>query len=156
MKKILLTIALGLGLLTVNAQIMPCDSMIVTGSQYQLTMEITNINTLIDYWVTMGDTVVLAEDSMVNTHNVYNVMPLSFIPYDTLTTCITLSSAQITCCVVWIWNGTYWARMGMTTGINELQFTLEDGGKIYDLMGRELKEIPTGMYIQNRKLKMSR
>ncbi len=44
-------------------------------------------------------------------------------------------------------------NMGNPTGINELQFTGEDDDKIYDLSGRELKEIPVGVvYIRNRKL----
>jgi len=42
--------------------------------------------------------------------------------------------------------------MGNPTGINELQFTWEDDGVIYDMTGRKLIEIPVGkMYIQNRK-----
>ena len=54
-----------------------------------------------------------------------------------------------------IFNGTNWVlfSLGNPTGINELQFTWEDDGKIYDLLGRELKEIPVGtIYIRNNKL----
>jgi len=114
MKKLILTLFLAIGTLFTQAQIMPCDSMTVTGSQYQLTMEVNNINTFIDYWVTTtSDMTVLAEDSMTNTHSVFNSNPVSFVPYDTLITCITSSSAQITCCVTWVWNGTMWMKMGM-------------------------------------------
>tara|TARA_R110000765_G_C18684636_1_gene579830 strand:- start:167 stop:679 length:513 start_codon:yes stop_codon:yes gene_type:complete len=43
--------------------------------------------------------------------------------------------------------------MGNPTGVNELQFTWEEDAKVYDLQGRELKEIPVGtMYIRNRQL----
>ena len=43
--------------------------------------------------------------------------------------------------------------MGNPTGINELKFTWEDDGIIYDLTGRKLKEVPVGtIYIRNRKL----
>ena len=43
-------------------------------------------------------------------------------------------------------------NMGNPVGINELQFTWEDDGKIYDLQGKELKEIPAGtIYIRNNK-----
>ena len=43
--------------------------------------------------------------------------------------------------------------MGNPTGINELQFTWEDDGIIYDLTGKRLIEIPLGiMYIRNRQL----
>ena len=48
-----------------------------------------------------------------------------------------------------------WMKMGMgnPTGINELKFTWEDDGIIYDLTGRKLKEVPVGtIYIRNRKL----
>ena len=53
-----------------------------------------------------------------------------------------------------IFNGTNWVLFNMgTTFINELQFTWKDDGIIYDLMGRELKEIPIGkLYIRNRQL----
>ena len=46
-----------------------------------------------------------------------------------------------------------WVLLNMLpTSINELQFTWEDDGIIYDLSGRKLTEIPVGrMYIQNRK-----
>ena len=113
MKKLILTLFLAIGTLFTQAQISPCDSMTVTGSQYQLTMEVNNINTIIDYWVTTApDMTILGEDSMTNTHTVLNSNPMSFVPYDTLITCITSSSAQITCCVTWVWNGTMWMKMG--------------------------------------------
>ena len=44
MKKILLALLVVLGLQT-HAQVNMCDSIIVTGSQYQLTMEINSNNT---------------------------------------------------------------------------------------------------------------
>ena len=52
-----------------------------------------------------------------------------------------------------IFDGTNWVLYNMNTvGINELQFTWEDDGIIYDMAGRKLIEIPVGkMYIQNRK-----
>jgi len=47
--------------------------------------------------------------------------------------------------------------MGNTVGVNELQFIWEDGGKIYDMLGRELTEIPLGeMYIKGGKLNITR
>tara|TARA_R100001591_G_scaffold115786_1_gene131859 strand:- start:190 stop:720 length:531 start_codon:yes stop_codon:yes gene_type:complete len=47
-----------------------------------------------------------------------------------------------------------WVLMNMLpTSINELTFDRVNDNKIYDLMGRELKEIPVGkMYIKNRKV----
>ena len=44
-------------------------------------------------------------------------------------------------------------NMGNPTSINELTFNKINDGKIYDMLGRELNEIPVGtMYIRNRKL----
>ena len=52
--------------------------------------------------------------------------------------------------------GTYsWVlfSMGNPVGIEELTINKISDNKIYDLMGRELKEIPKGvMYIRNKKL----
>ena len=43
------------------------------------------------------------------------------------------------------------------TSINELTFNRVNDNKIYDLQGRELKEIPVGtMYIRNQKLYITR
>ena len=48
-------------------------------------------------------------------------------------------------------NSFSWVLLNMLpTSINEFQFTWEDDGKIYDLTGRELKEMPIGViYIRN-------
>ena len=41
----------------------------------------------------------------------------------------------------------------LPTSINELTFNRVNDNKIYDMLGKELLEIPTGqMYIQNGKL----
>jgi len=47
--------------------------------------------------------------------------------------------------------------MGNTTSIKEIYYSNIKDNKIYDLLGRELKHIPTGkMYIRNNKLHISR
>ena len=54
-----------------------------------------------------------------------------------------------------IFDGNNWIlfSMGNTTSINELTFNRVNDGKIYDMLGRELKEIPVGkMYIRNGQL----
>ena len=50
MKKLILTLFLAIGTLFTQAQINLCDSMTVTGSQTQLTLQVNNVNTFIDYW----------------------------------------------------------------------------------------------------------
>ena len=52
-----------------------------------------------------------------------------------------------------IFNGTSWVLFNMTTSINELTFNRINDGKMYDMLGRELFEVPVGtMYIRNNKL----
>ena len=44
-----------------------CDSIVVTGSQTQLTMQVNNFNAFIYHWISMApDGTVLGEDSMWN------------------------------------------------------------------------------------------
>jgi len=51
-----------------------------------------------------------------------------------------------------------WVLLNMLpTSINELTFNRSNDGKIYDLLGRELTEIPVGkLYIRNQKLYITR
>ena len=45
----------------------------------------------------------------------------------------------------------------LPTSINELTFNRSNDNKIYDLLGRELTEIPVGkLYIRNQKLYITR
>ena len=161
MKRILLAVLVSLGLQT-QAQMNVCDSMTNTGSHFQPTISVNNINTIIDYWITTApDGTVLGEDSLTNYHTAYNYNPTGS-PYDTITTCITWGmGATNTCCVTWIWDANMWLKMGNPTGLPG--FVIEEDGVrwwndvIYDLQGRELKEIPVGkMYIRNGKLNIRR
>jgi hypothetical protein len=117
-----------------------CDSMTATGSQSQITMQVNNLNTIIDYWITTApDGTVLGQDSMWNMHNVFNSNP-SGIPYDSIITCITYADASswYTCCVTWIWDpasGT-WTRMGGATSIDEINYERKVV-KVLDVLGRE-------------------
>ena len=136
MKKFLLTISAVLTILFTQAQIMPCDSLTISGSQYQLTIDANNLNTFVDYWVTTAGSTTLAFDSLTNSHPIYNSNPSTGLPYDTLTTCITVNSAGITCCVIWIWNGSFWAKMGSVTAIDELNSTNRELLKVVDVLGK--------------------
>jgi hypothetical protein len=103
MKKILLTTTAVLTILFTQAQIIPCDSLSVTGSQYQLTF--TSV-WVIDFWETTApDGTILAQDSSWNSHLIYNGLA-----YDTITTCLyTMNSV---CCVIYVWNGSDWVTPG--------------------------------------------
>ena len=111
MKKYLLVLLVLLGLQT-QAQINICDSVTVSGSQYQLTIEVNNINTIMYYWETTGSDgwSTIAEDSMTNQHLVYNYNSSTNLPYDTILTCA--NTNLTTCCWTFIWDGLSWARMG--------------------------------------------
>ena len=113
MKRILLVLLVSLGLQT-QAQMNVCDSMTNTGSQFQPTISVSNINTIIDYWITTApDGTVLGEDSLTNYHTAYNYNPMGS-SYDTITTCITWGmGATNTCCVTWIWDANMWLKMSI-------------------------------------------
>ena len=117
-----------------------CDSMTASGSQFQITMAINNVNTIIDYWVTTAPNgAILEEDSITNTHTIYqNILG---IPYDTIITCITYAdpAGYYTCCVTWIWNAAsgIWAKMGSVTSIGEINSSNKKLSKVVDVLGRE-------------------
>ena len=122
-----------------------CDSMTLfsTGGSPQtiLMAEVPNINTIIDYWITTApDGTVLGEDSMWNSHQIFNNMN-NGQPYDTINVCISYFDAigYSTCCVTWIWdaNSGLWARMGSVTSIGEIGSFDKKLIKVVDLLGRE-------------------
>ena len=106
MKKLLLLTLTSFTLLFVQAQ-SPCDSLTVSGSQYQLTLTSVGI---IDFWETTApDGIILGQDSSWNMHSVYNISP-SGAPYDTITTC--LYTMNTVCCIIYFWNGSSWSITG--------------------------------------------
>ena len=122
-----------------------CDSMtlISTGGSLQtiLMAEVANINMIIDYWITTApDGTVLGEDSMWNSHQIFNNMN-NGQPYDTINVCITYADAAgySTCCVTWIWdtNLGVWAKMGNVTSIGEIGSSNKKLIQVVDVLGRE-------------------
>jgi hypothetical protein len=122
-----------------------CDSMTLfsTGGSPQtiLMAEVLNINTIIDYWITTApDGTVLGEDSMSNSHQIFNNMN-NGQPYDTINVCINYSigAGYYTCCVTWIWDANLgvWAKMGSVTSIGEINLDNKKLIKIVDVLGRE-------------------
>ena len=124
-----------------------CDSMtlVSTGGSMQsiLAAEVPNINTIIEYWITTApDGTVLGEDSMWNTHQIFNINSTTGMPFDTINVCITDVDANgfvYTCCVTWIWdmNLGIWAKMGSVTSIGELESFDKKLLKVVDVLGRE-------------------
>jgi len=118
-----------------------CDSIVVSGSQFQLTMQVNNFNSIIDYWITTAPNgTLLGEDSTWNMHNVYNSNPAG-IAYDTIITCINYQdfTGINTCCVEWIWDANLgvWAKMGSVTSIGEINSFDKKLIKVVDILGKE-------------------
>ena len=85
-------------------------------------------------WISLSDTVKLCYDVWVYNSN-------------TVETCNQCDSI--------IHDGNSWVlfNMGNTVSIEEITLNKNNNSKIYDMLGRELTEIPVGkMYIRNRKL----
>lgn len=115
MKKLLLTTMVALTILFAQAQIAPCDSLIINGSQFQATISVNtgSLPSFIDYWVTTApDGTVLAEDSISTTHSIYAFNPATGLYCDTITTC--LHTMNTICCVTYVWNGNAWTVPGGT------------------------------------------
>ena len=165
MKKVLLALLVVIGLQT-QAQVSYCDSLsysVVPGSQTLIATG--NASPLLN----LADSVVWSW-SACNSSTCYTGSgnPATFasiLTTDTVKLCydafIYFMGATYVCtdCDSLVYDGFSYSwvlmNMGNPTGVNELQFTWEDDGIIYDLLGRELKEIPNGtIYIKNRKLKL--
>jgi len=123
----------------------PCDSMtlVSTGGSPQtiLLAEVPISFMDINYWITTApDGTVLGEDSLLNSHQIFNNMN-NGQPYDTINICITYidNNAFNTCCVTWIWDVTLavWAKMGSVTSIGEIDLFDKKLIKVVDILGRE-------------------
>ena len=125
----------------------PCDSLTITSTggsmqtQLLISLNSSGLPAYIDYWVTTSnDGTLLGEDSLATSHNVYNLNPVSTLPYDTINTCLfyTMNTPSVmTCCVTWIWNGSFWANMGSVTSVGEINLDNNKLIKIVDVLGRE-------------------
>ena len=163
MKKYLVVLLVSLGLQT-QAQINYCDSVsytVVQGTQTLTTMGdaspfINMVDSIVWSWQACNAT--MCYSGYGDTATFTNILPT-----DTVKVCydayIYYDSSIYICSqcdsLVYDANSYSWVlmNMGNPTSINELEFTWEDDGIIYDMLGRELKEIPVGqMYIRNRKI----
>ncbi len=166
MKKVLLALLVSLGLQT-QAQISPCDSV-----EYAITST-ANTNLLqLEAWVNGTCPVnfpcivsnyswTVCDDNLCYGDTGTTVYFQQFMTTDTIKVCLTtdmtIDTMTYTCMqcdsLVFGPNGWMVMSMGNPTSINELEINAIGSKKIYDLMGRELNEIPIGvMYIRNNKL----
>jgi hypothetical protein len=163
MKKLILTLFLAIGTLFTQAQVNWCDSLsytVVPGTQLltligNSSLSPNMVDSLTWSWSVCNSTTCYAGAGDTAYFQVIQ-------PTDTVKVCydayIYFMGATYVCTecdsLVYDANSYSWVllNMGNPTGVNELQFTWEDDGKIYDLLGRELFEIPVGiMYIRNNK-----
>ena len=165
MKKLLLVLLVSLGLQTQAQQATPyfcCDSISYWTDQSQgfnvgldTSGIIHNPDSMSILWQVCNSNMCYSGDGMyayfgqiLTTDTVkvcYDVMIWESGVMEVCTRCDWLTFDQ---------NSFTWILYNMNTvGVNELQFTWEDDGKIYNLIGKELKEVPVGtIYIRNRKL----
>ena len=170
MKRILLALLVSLGLQT-QAQINPCDSV-----EYAITST-ANTNLLqLEAWVNGTCPVnfpcivsnyswTVCDDNLCYGDTGITVYFQQFMTTDTIKVCLTtdmtIDTMTYTCMqcdsLVFGPNGWMVMMMGNTTSINELTFNRVNDNKIYDLLGKELNEIPVGkLYIRNQKLYITR
>ena len=166
MKKIILLLFLSLGTLFSQAQFLPnfCDSVSYTflsGSGGNTTLQLNGILASgFPGYVSSWDWAVCDVNlcfSDTGQTTIWN----QFVATDTLKVCLTtyldVNGATYVCtqCDTLIYDGFGgWIMMntGNPTMITELEIHKITDGKMYDLLGRELTEVPEGvMYIQNRK-----
>ena len=160
---IMLTIAL-----PTTAQVSPCDSI-----SYTITSS-TNTNILQLDGVISGVCPVnfpcvvqdwswtVCDDALCFFDNGQTAYFQQFNTSDTLKVCLTTiidyMGATYSCLeqcdsLVFGPNGWMLMNMGNPLAINDLQLNLISDGKIYDMLGRELNEVPLGtMYIRNQKI----
>ena len=162
MKKLLLTLLVLLGLQT-QAQIFPCDSVgytILSGSGGNTTLQLTGTLTsgfpgfVVSWdWAVCDDALCFGDTGQATVWNQFTVT-------DTLKVCLTTilenNNTWITClqCDSLIYGPAGWMMMNMGNpmAITELELNTINGGKMYDLLGREVTEAQIGvMYIRNQK-----
>ncbi len=162
MKKVLLALLVSLGLQTQAQQPAPyfcCDSITYwtdQGQGFNIGLDTSNIvhnpDSIEVWWAVCTNGMCYSGDGM------YDYFPQVTI-YDTLKVAYDVylyenGVAEVCSREDWlIFDGTNWVLYNMNTvGINELEFTWEDDGIIYDMVGRKLIEVKVGqMYIRNNK-----
>ena len=166
MKKLLTILLVSLGL-QIQAQINPCDSITYWTDQSQgfnIGLDTSNIaynpDSIEVWWA------VCANGMCYSGQGIYDYFPQVMLT-DTLKVCYDIylyTSNTVEVCthcdsLIFDQNSFSWIlfSMGNPTSTKEISYSGIKDNKIYDLLGRELKHIPTGkMYIRNNKLHISR
>ena len=157
MKKLLLALLVLLGLQT-KAQINYCDSISYTTTStinYPFIVTgVANIPGTVSWNWTVCNSILCYSSSGVNAS--FGQVSLT----DTLKVCydvtIDINGMTYACSrcdsLVYNPNSYQWESIAQPVGIEELESSTIDDGKMYDLLGREIFEVPIGtIYIKNRK-----
>ena len=149
MKKIIFILTL-YGL-QIHAQT-PCDTVGFNGSSNFFSVWTLQPNAVVETWMTTDNNGnFLSRDSLTLTHHVFPPNP--FQENDTITTCMYAVSSLLVCCITFMFNGASWCRLYNVTNIQESHSNTIKQNKIYDILGRELKEVPRNkLYIKNNKI----
>ena len=163
MKKLILILLVLFGLQS-RAQVDWCDSLYYTtvpSPVFSVVGMYTNgVNTIADTvmwaWTVCNSTLCFSEPG---TYASFPLIQMS----DTIKVCYSAyiaSTPLVSCqdqCDSLVFNGTEWVTFPINTvGVTEVPLRIVDS-KSYDLMGRELHYIPSGvMYIRNQKLYMKK
>ena len=167
MKKLLLALLVLLGLQT-QAQVSPCDSIsyTITSSAntniLQLDGVISGVCPVNFPCVVQDWSWTVCDDALCFFDNGQTAYIQQFNTSDTLKVCLTTiidnMGATYSCLeqcdsLVFGPNGWVLMNMGNPLAINDLQLNIINDSKMYDMLGRELFEVPLGtMYIRNNKL----
>ena len=162
MKKVLLALLVSIGLQT-QAQVSYCDSLsysVVPGSQTLMatgnsSLSLNMIDSITWLWTACNSSTCYTAYGDTGTF-------ASILTTDTVKLCydayVYFMGQPYVCteCDSLVYDGFSYSwvllNMGNPTSINELQFTWEDDGIMYDMLGRELVEVNVGqMYIRNNK-----
>ena len=163
MKRILLVLLVLLGLQTQAQQAVPyfcCDSITYWTDQSQgfnvgldTTGIVHNPDSIDVYWGVCTNGMCYAGDGMYDYFPQVTTSDTLKVGYDVY---LYENGVLVEVCTREDWlifNGTSWVLLNMIpTSINELTFNRINDNKIYDMLGRELTELPLGtMYIINNK-----
>ena len=171
MKRILLAVLVLIGLQT-QAQVSPCDSIsyTITSSAntniLQLDGVISGVCPVNFPCVVQDWSWTVCDDALCFFDNGQTAYFQQFNTSDTLKVCFTTiidyMGATYSCLeqcdsLVFGPNGWMLMNMGNPLAINDLQLNTISNSKIYDMLGRELTEIPVGtIYIRNGKLHITK
>jgi len=158
MKKLLLALLVLLGLQT-KAQINFCDSISYTTTStinYPFIVTgVANIPGTVSWnWTVCNSNLCYSSSGISASFGQVSLTDTLKVCYDVL---IDINGVTYTCSgcdsLVYNPNSYQWEPMvAQPVGIAELKQSAKDDGKIYDLLGRELFEVPKGtIYIKNRK-----